>query len=65
MAKDMLKIDNKIAQVLRNSSFTLPDTDSDPNPGTDIRPKMDKVMMGHLSPDRDPNMSPCNVTCSA
>ena len=28
--------------------FTLPDTDSDTDPGTDIRPKMGTVMIGDL-----------------
>ena len=35
--------------------FTLLDTDSDDNPGTDISPKMGTVAIGHLSLDRDPN----------
>ena len=37
--------------------FTLPDTDSDLNPGTDIHLKNGRVTMADL----DQNHSPCNV----
>ena len=40
--------------------ITLPDTHSDSNPGMDIL-KMGTVVIEDMSPDRDPNLRPCNV----
>ena len=39
---------------------TLPETDSDPNLGTDIRPKIGIIMFGDPDPDWNRSQSPCN-----
>ena len=41
--------------------FTLPDTDSDPNVGTDISTRNRTVLIRDTSPDSDLNPSLCNV----